>query len=80
MRDGDRVVRASEVGQYVYCAHAWWLGSVRGLPSAHTQELAAGEHAHRYHGRGVRVSQWLSRLAAVVLLLAALVGIMWLAG
>ena len=76
----DRVIRASEIGQYVYCARAWWLGSVRGLPSSHQREMAAGEAAHSRHGRGVRTSLGLSRLAYVVLLLAAVVGIVWVIG
>jgi hypothetical protein len=75
---GDRVIRASEIGQYVYCAHAWWLGSVEGLPSSRQQEMVAGEVAHRHHGRRVSVSFWLNRLAYVVLLLAVVVGIVWL--
>ena len=74
----DRVIRASEIGQYVYCAHAWWLGSVEGLPSSRQREMVAGEVAHRRHGRDVNVSFWLNRLARVVLLLAAVAGIVWL--
>ncbi|MCP4535930.1 MAG: hypothetical protein GY832_02190 [Chloroflexi bacterium] len=74
---GDRVIRASEIGQYTYCAHAWWLSSVEGLPSSHQQEMAAGEIVHRRHGRGVSVSFWLNRLAYVVLLLAVVAGIVW---
>jgi len=74
----DRVIRASEIGRYVYCAHAWWLGSVQGLPSAHEREMAAGEATHLRHGRGVRTSLRLSRLAYAVLLLAAVVGVAWL--
>ena len=78
--NGDRVIRASEIGRYVYCAHAWWLGSVQGLPSAHEREMAAGKAAHRHHGRRVRTSLRLNRLAVAVLLMAALVGAVWLAG
>ena len=78
--NGDRVIRASEIGRYVYCAHAWWLGSVQGLPSAHKREMAAGKAAHRHHGRRVRTSLRLNRLAHAVLLMAALVGAAWLAG
>jgi CRISPR/Cas system-associated exonuclease Cas4 (RecB family) len=74
----NRVVRASEIGQYVYCAHAWWLGSVEGLPSTHQQEMAAGETAHLRHGRRVRASLGLGRLAYGVLLLAAMVAVVWL--
>jgi CRISPR/Cas system-associated exonuclease Cas4 (RecB family) len=78
--DDERVIRASEIGQYVYCARAWWLGSVRGLPSTHRREMAAGEAVHLRHGRGVRASLWLSRLAVAALLLAAVVGVVWLVG
>ncbi len=74
----DRIIRASEVGQYTYCAHAWWLGSVEGLPSSRQREMVAGEVAHRRHGQGVSVSFWLNRLAKIVLLLAAVAGIVWL--
>lgn len=77
---GDRVIRASEIGRYVYCAHAWWLGSVLGLPSDHQREMAVGEAAHLHHGQGVRTSIRLSRLAYALLLLAAVAGIVWLVG
>jgi hypothetical protein len=73
-----RIIRASEIGRYVYCARAWWLGSVQGFASAHQQEMAAGETAHLRHGRQVRASLGLSRLAYGVLLLAAMVAIVWL--
>ena len=74
----ERVIRASEIGRYAYCAHAWWLGSVEGLPSAHEPDMAAGEVAHLRHGQGVRASLGLCRLAYLVLLLAAVVGAVWL--
>ncbi len=73
-----RVIRASEIGRYVYCARAWWMGSVQGLSSAHQQEMAAGEMAHLRHGRQVRASHGLNRLAYGVLLLAAMVAVVWL--
>jgi len=80
----DRIIRASEVGRYVYCARAWWMGSVQGLRSSRQQEMAAGKTAHRRHGRGVRASLSLSHLAYGILLLAAVVGVVrlvsWVAG
>ncbi|OQY23486.1 MAG: hypothetical protein DRJ03_08485 [Chloroflexi bacterium] len=76
----NRVIRASEIGQYVYCAHAWWLGSVQGLPSTHQREMADGEAAHWRHGQRARTSLGLDRLAYVVLLLAAVIGIVWVIG
>lgn len=76
----SRVIRASEIGHYVYCAHAWWLGNVEGLSSGHQREMAAGEAVHARHGWGVRASLWQSRLAYALLLLATIVGIVWLIG
>ena len=75
--EGDRIIRASEIGRYAYCARAWWLGSVRGLPSDHQREMALGEDVHLRHGQGVRASVALSRLAYGVLLLAVVVGAVW---
>lgn len=74
----DRIIRAGEIGQYVFCARAWWLGSVEGHPSANRQELAAGEMAHTRHGRKVRTALVLRRLAYGVLGLAVVVGLIWL--
>ena len=71
-KGAERIIRASEVGQYVFCARAWWLGAVEGRPSAHRREMAAGEVAHRRHGRRVRGSVALARLAYLLLALAAL--------
>jgi CRISPR/Cas system-associated exonuclease Cas4 (RecB family) len=80
MGDGERVIRASEIGQYAYCARAWWLGSVERLPSDHQQEMAAGEAVHVRHGKGVRASLALAWLAYAVLLLAVVVGVVWVVG
>lgn len=74
----DRVIRASEVGQYAYCARAWWLANVDGLPSGHQREMAVGETIHLRHGQGVRASLGLARLAYAVLLLALVIGVVWL--
>lgn len=69
---GRDVIRASEVGRYTFCARAWWLGSVEGQPSTLREEMAAGEAAHRRHGRRVRASVTLRRTAYLLLALALL--------
>jgi len=74
----NRIIHASEIGQYAYCAHAWWLGNVEGLPSGHQREMAAGEATHQRHGKGVRTSLALTRMAYAVLLLAVVIGVVWL--
>ncbi len=78
MTDQDRLIRASEVGQYVYCARAWWLGDVLGYQSAHGQEMAAGHAAHRLHGRAVAGYHQLQHLAYLCLVMAGLVAVVLL--
>lgn len=66
------VIRASEIGQYAYCARAWWLGNVMGLPSSNVREMAQGEVVHRQHGQAVWVAGALRVLAIGLLLVAAI--------
>ena len=68
---GRRAVRASEIGEYVFCHRAWWLRQVQGYASANTRQLEAGTATHARHGRLVGLSRALSALA-VLLLVAAL--------
>ena len=68
-----RILRASEIGQYAYCARAWWLGSVMGIPSHNTSALARGDAHHHTHGRQVQSASWLRWLALALLLLAMVV-------
>ena len=72
---GPRVVRASEIGEYVYCHRAWWLRHVQGYASANQAELAEGSAVHAGHGRQVGLALAL-RALAVVLLLAAIVAVL----
>ncbi len=69
------VIRASEVGQYAFCARSWWLGRVKGYPSSHVQEMAYGRDVHLAHGRAVVHYQRLQRLAYALLILAAVLAI-----
>jgi hypothetical protein len=72
MKD-DHILRASELGQYSFCAKAWWLGSVEGMPSANVREMDAGTSAHEQHGQAVQISVWLNRVGVACLILGALV-------
>jgi hypothetical protein len=62
----DRVIRASEIGQYDFCAKAWWLGSIEGVQPSNVRELQAGATAHAEHGRQVRRAAQM-QLAAFIL-------------
>jgi len=60
-------IRASEIGEYVYCHRAWWLKRVRGLQSGHIRQLQAGQRHHRRHGVQVRKVSWMRKLAYVLI-------------
>jgi hypothetical protein len=78
MKD-DRIIRASELGQYAFCARAWWLGSVEGVPSANIREMDAGTSAHERHGQTVQLAVWLHRVGMVCLALGLLMLVLFLA-
>jgi CRISPR/Cas system-associated exonuclease Cas4 (RecB family) len=60
------IIRASEVGEYVYCARAWWLRRVAGLEPAGHERREHGTALHRRHGRAVAGSQALLLLGAAL--------------
>lgn len=72
----ERMIRASDVGQYSYCARAWWLGQVQGLAPANVEELDLGNEFHAAHGRATASFLHLRRLAVILVELAALCLIM----
>lgn len=67
-----RIIRASEIGEYLYCHRAWWLRHVQGYSSANVTEFASGTALHTTHGRTVWLSNFL-RLAAIVLVVLAII-------
>jgi CRISPR/Cas system-associated exonuclease Cas4 (RecB family) len=68
-----RIIRASELSQYAYCARAWWLGVVMGVQSTNTRELQHGLNLHRAHGQQVWWSRVLIWVAVGLVALAAIV-------
>lgn len=65
------IIRASEVGSYLYCRRAWWYRK-QGLESENQTELAAGTELHRQHGRKVIAASFF-QILGLILLLAALI-------
>ncbi|MBI4789250.1 MAG: hypothetical protein HY782_19630 [Chloroflexi bacterium] len=72
MGEEGRVLRASEIGEYVFCHRAWWLHRVQGLESANRAQMEAGVAWHVAHGRGVRRASSLQRAGFALLILAGL--------
>jgi hypothetical protein len=68
----NAIIRASELGEYVYCARAWWLHRQQGVASRNVAAMQNGRAAHEEHGRAVASILTQRRLA---LLLAALAGL-----
>ena len=66
-----KILRASEIGSYLYCQRAWWYQR-QGIESENLAELVSGSQLHERHGQAVLVSCCL-RVLAYLLLLAALV-------
>lgn len=64
-----RLIRASEIGSYLYCRRAWWY-RLNGQESINQAEMAAGTELHRRHGRQV-LTAGLMRMLGYLLLLAA---------
>lgn len=71
-----RMIRASEVGEYLFCARAWWLRHVEGLEPAGQERRLAGEYAHRRHSGTLQSSRLLLWLGAALLLAALLVALL----
>jgi len=64
------VIRASEIGSYLYCHRAWRYRKL-GVESENQTEMIAGTELHRQHGRKT-LSAFLWRTFGMILLLASI--------
>ena len=71
MRENGSLISASEVGDYVFCARAWWLRASGHEATRLQAARDAGTEWHLAHGRTVASGRRL-RLAASILMLTAL--------
>lgn len=65
------IIRASDIGTYLYCRRAWWYKK-QGVESVNQSELAIGTQLHARHGRQVLASS-ITRNIGLFLLMIALV-------
>lgn len=56
LTDNLALIRANELAQYSFCHRAWWLNTVKGIPSRNQAVLARGVQTHRRHGDEVRAA------------------------
>lgn len=74
----DEIIRASEIGQYAFCARAWWYGRVKGYAPENIVELQQGITGHSHHSRQVQAYHRLRWIGLGLLLLAGLALLAWL--
>lgn len=63
------MIRASEIGSYLYCRRAWWYRK-QGLESQNQAEMAGGTEIHAQHGRKVLAAGLLQFIGYALLLTA----------
>jgi CRISPR/Cas system-associated exonuclease Cas4 (RecB family) len=77
MAPRTRRVTASQVGQYAFCARAWWLATVEKREPAHQARLEIGQVVHERHGWDVTLARTGRRLAIVLALACVLALAAW---
>lgn len=63
------VIRASEIGEYVYCARSWWLRRVMELEPSGVERRELGVALHQMHGRAEQRSRMVAWVAVALFLL-----------
>ncbi len=71
-----RKIRASEIGDYLYCNRRWWLKRVQGVRPPITERMAAGTQYPQPHLELVKRATRNKKLIPVVI--AALVTLLML--
>ncbi|MBI1800777.1 MAG: hypothetical protein HY259_00955 [Chloroflexi bacterium] len=76
-KGAESLIRASDIGLYVFCARAWRL-KAEGYESANLGEMAAGRSAHRAHGEAVAAYQRARQWSRALFALALVALVLWL--
>jgi hypothetical protein len=71
------IIRASEIGLYVFCARAWRL-KMEGYESQNKAAMEVGSEAHQRHGARVVASVRARQLSIVLFIAAAVMLVLWL--
>jgi hypothetical protein len=79
IRPKRSVIRASEIGTFLYCRRAWWYER-KGKPSKNQAEMRGGTKLHTAHGKAVFTSGVLKSVGYLLLLLALILLTIYLTG
>jgi len=77
-KNRGQLIRASEIGEYVFCAHAWKLRLDGHNPTTGQVARLAGEEFHQQHGRSVRHARRLNAVAFACFVLAIIAALILL--
>lgn len=56
--DDRPLIRASELAEYSFCRRAWWLNTMKGVPSHNQAALARGIQIHHRHMGDVQTASY----------------------
>lgn len=73
MSGRGKPIRASEIGEYIFCARAWHLRASGFEPTEGEEARQQGRAWHLQHGRSVRRAARLNMISAISMLLAFLI-------
>jgi len=76
----DLILRASEVGHYMFCRRAWWLAQVLGYSPDDQVALRAGTQFHERLGRSVSAAQRWQKISYALMGLGLAMGILLILG
>ncbi len=74
----EDIIRASEIGEYVHCNRAWWLGHVQGVENTNRAAMEAGTENHRAHGQQVQRAARMQNAALLLFVIALAAGVLLL--
>lgn len=76
MKDQPKLIKASEIGEYLFCARAWRLRIEGYKPTLGQHAREAGTRWHLEHGRTLRNARRWQRVATFAGLLAIIVAVL----
>lgn len=72
------LIRASDIGQYLFCQRAWWLARIHQVPSTNLADMAAGTAAHAHHAQQMKSTQRLQSIGLMLIVVAVVLGLILL--